>query len=143
MSNYLVHFNKNHDKLGQFTFGDGDGDGKKNDHGQRSGRPPKKSGKASTSMFRVKPEDFKDSEGYYDFDAQTKAGVKRLVAGVAGIGAGTLLSMSGNAIVKGAGFVTMMLGASAAGSGTGQIIGSRINKKYADPKEYPQKPKSN
>lgn len=29
---YLVHFNKNHDKKGQFTFGDGDGDGVRDDH---------------------------------------------------------------------------------------------------------------
>lgn len=32
-SNYLVHFNKNHSpKNGQFTNGDGDGDGILNDH---------------------------------------------------------------------------------------------------------------
>lgn len=32
MPSYLIHFNKNHDKLGQFTFGDGDGDGIRDDH---------------------------------------------------------------------------------------------------------------
>lgn len=32
---YLIHFNKNHDKLGRFAIGDGDGDGKSNDHGRR------------------------------------------------------------------------------------------------------------
>ena len=33
MANYLVHFNKNHNpKNGQFTFGDGDGDGIRDDH---------------------------------------------------------------------------------------------------------------
>lgn len=35
MSGYLIHFNKNHDKLGQFTFGDGDGDGKREYHDSR------------------------------------------------------------------------------------------------------------
>ena len=29
---YLVHFNKNHDKLGRFAIGDGDGDGIRDDH---------------------------------------------------------------------------------------------------------------
>ena len=29
---YLVHYNKNHDKLGRFTIGDGDGDGTRDDH---------------------------------------------------------------------------------------------------------------
>lgn len=34
---YLVHFNKNHDKKnGRFTFGDGDGDGQLDDHAHRS-----------------------------------------------------------------------------------------------------------
>jgi hypothetical protein len=42
---YLVHFNKNHSpKNGQFTSGDGDGDGISNDHAHRSkkdgGRKP-------------------------------------------------------------------------------------------------------
>lgn len=31
-SDYLVHFNKNHDKLGRFAIGDGDGDGIRDDH---------------------------------------------------------------------------------------------------------------
>lgn len=31
----LYHFNKNHDKLGQFTYGDGDGDGIVDDHKNR------------------------------------------------------------------------------------------------------------
>ena len=39
---YLIHYNKNHSaKNGQFTSGDGDGDGIANDHAHRS----KKSGK--------------------------------------------------------------------------------------------------
>lgn len=29
---YLIHFNKNHDKLGRFAIGDGDGDGIRDDH---------------------------------------------------------------------------------------------------------------
>lgn len=37
MSNYLVHFNKNHSKAnGQFVSGDGDGDGIVDDHANRS-----------------------------------------------------------------------------------------------------------
>lgn len=32
MSDYLIHFNKNHDKRGQFTYGDGDRDGIRDDH---------------------------------------------------------------------------------------------------------------
>ena len=32
MSDYLIHFNKNHDKLGRFATGDGDGDGKREYH---------------------------------------------------------------------------------------------------------------
>lgn len=31
-SNYLIHFNKNHDKRGRFSIGDGDGDGTRDDH---------------------------------------------------------------------------------------------------------------
>lgn len=31
MASYLVHFNRLHDKKGRFTFGDGDGDGRRND----------------------------------------------------------------------------------------------------------------
>lgn len=31
-SSYLIHFNKNHDKNGRFTSGDGDGDGITDDH---------------------------------------------------------------------------------------------------------------
>lgn len=31
-SSYLIHFNKNHDKNGRFTSGDGDGDGIIDDH---------------------------------------------------------------------------------------------------------------
>ena len=27
MPEYLMHFNRNHDKKGRFDFGDGDGDG--------------------------------------------------------------------------------------------------------------------
>ena len=36
MPEYLMHFNRNHDKRGRFTFGDGDGDGIPNDHAHRS-----------------------------------------------------------------------------------------------------------
>jgi len=36
MPEYLMHFNRNHDKRGRFTFGDGDGDGVPNDHAHRS-----------------------------------------------------------------------------------------------------------
>ena len=36
MSDYLVHFNKNHDKKGQFTYGDGDGDGIVDDHANQN-----------------------------------------------------------------------------------------------------------
>lgn len=36
MSDYLIHFNKNHDKKsGRFTFGDGDGDGNLNERQRR------------------------------------------------------------------------------------------------------------
>lgn len=31
MADYLMHFNRNHDKRGRFTKGDGDGDGRRND----------------------------------------------------------------------------------------------------------------
>jgi hypothetical protein len=31
-SNYIAHFNKNHDKSGRFAIGDGDGDGTRDDH---------------------------------------------------------------------------------------------------------------
>ena len=42
-SNYLMHFNKNHSKAnGQFTSGDGDGDGIANDHANQ--RKPQSSG---------------------------------------------------------------------------------------------------
>lgn len=36
MPEYLMHFNRNHDKKGRFDFGDGDGDGIANDHAHRS-----------------------------------------------------------------------------------------------------------
>ena len=36
MPEYLMHFNRNHDKRGRFDFGDGDGDGIANDHAHRS-----------------------------------------------------------------------------------------------------------
>ena len=36
--NYLIHFNRNHDKLGRFAAGDGDGDGRRESEGGSSGR---------------------------------------------------------------------------------------------------------
>jgi hypothetical protein len=36
MTDYLIHFNRNHDKKGRFTYGDGDGDGIDDDHAHRS-----------------------------------------------------------------------------------------------------------
>ena len=33
MPSYLLHFNRLHDKKGRFTYGDGDGDGRRNDRG--------------------------------------------------------------------------------------------------------------
>lgn len=38
--NYLIHFNRNHDKLGRFATGDGDGDGRREAEGDRSRRTP-------------------------------------------------------------------------------------------------------
>ena len=32
MTNYLIHYNKNHDKRGRFAAGDGDGDGKSSEY---------------------------------------------------------------------------------------------------------------
>ena len=36
MADYLIHFNKNHDKLGRFAIGDGDGDGIRDDHANQN-----------------------------------------------------------------------------------------------------------
>lgn len=37
--NYLIHFNRVHDpKTGRFSWGDGDGDGIRNDHGNQSSK---------------------------------------------------------------------------------------------------------
>ena len=45
---YLIHYNKNHSsKNGQFTSGDGDGDGIANDHAHRSGNSSRRSGGSS------------------------------------------------------------------------------------------------
>ena len=38
MPGYLIHFNKNHDKLGRFSAGDGDGDSIRDDHAHDSSR---------------------------------------------------------------------------------------------------------
>lgn len=36
MASYLIHYNKNHDKLGRFAIGDGDGDGIRDDHANQN-----------------------------------------------------------------------------------------------------------
>ena len=51
---YLVHFNKNHSpKNGQFTSGDGDGDGISDDHAHRSKKPGKENRKKMTKSQKV------------------------------------------------------------------------------------------
>lgn len=49
-SNYLIHFNQNHSsKNGQFTSGDGDGDGIRNDHANARKNTNSKNSSAHTS----------------------------------------------------------------------------------------------
>lgn len=52
--NYLCHYNKNHSKTnGQFTSGDGDGDGISNDHAHRIEKDGKKSGKQKLTKKQI------------------------------------------------------------------------------------------
>ena len=47
---YLIHFNQNHSsKNGQFTFGDGDGDGVRNDHANARKNPDNRSSSSRNS----------------------------------------------------------------------------------------------
>lgn len=49
---YLVHFNQNHDKRnGQFTYGDGDGDGISNDHAHRAKGIRKVAGRIKNGVY--------------------------------------------------------------------------------------------
>lgn len=65
-TSYLIHFNKNHDpKNGQFTFGDGDGDGQINDRAQRKNFKQFKKD-ATPGLFRSEKgsDSYKLSEDY-------------------------------------------------------------------------------
>lgn len=51
-SEYLMHFNKNHDKKsGRFSFGDGDGDGVRDDHSNQSKKQSTSDGSKKTIMI--------------------------------------------------------------------------------------------
>lgn len=51
-SEYLMHFNKNHDKKsGKFSFGDGDGDGIRDDHSNQSKKQSASDGSKKTMMI--------------------------------------------------------------------------------------------
>lgn len=51
-SDYLMHFNKNHDKKsGRFSFGDGDGDGIRDDHSNQSKKQSTSDGSKKTIMI--------------------------------------------------------------------------------------------
>lgn len=67
---YLAHFNKNHSsKNGQFTSGDGDGDGIVNDHNYRVSQKSRKDAISNTTNYMISSNNTKRNkilDKYYD-----------------------------------------------------------------------------
>lgn len=126
-SEYLMHFNKNHDKKsGRFSFGDGDGDGIRDDHSNQSKKQSKSDGSKKTLVVSSpknprnpfsghKKTKIEVSDDAYKevMKADTKHAIKRgtgyLLSGGALIAAGVLTE---NPIVLGVG-VTYLVSSAA------------------------------
>lgn len=69
---YLVHYNKNHDKLGRFGSGDGDGDGIVDDNHNQRKPTTNKAGRSASKKAAGSPSPGKQ---------QIQSGVKKIVKG--------------------------------------------------------------
>ena len=74
MSNYLIHYNKNHSKTnGQFVSGDGDGDGISNDHkNQKNWRKEKTNSNADSDTLARVMSKYADSYADYLNNSKTR-----------------------------------------------------------------------
>ena len=68
--NYLIHFNRNHDKLGRFAIGDGDGDGIRDDHSNQEKQAY--NGKSRKEYIKNMTEQYK-SNGHSNIKARRYA----------------------------------------------------------------------
>lgn len=112
---YLIHYNKNHSaKNGQFTSGDGDGDGISNDHAHRS----KKDGGRKTSAS----DHAKNKKIYNSGKAllYTSLGTSALTIGLSAIADET-----GSAVARGASWVSALADAAVFSVGTANYLRGR------------------
>lgn len=117
---YLIHYNKNHSKAnGQFTSGDGDGDGIVNDHANQ-----RKSQSGRSNSDRL-------SGAIADAKRAKKKGLIWGLAGAGAVGTGSFLmelgSQSDNTALTVGGFLGAMAGIGAATAGS--MINAKANQR--------------
>ena len=146
-SEYLMHFNKNHDKKsGRFSFGDGDGDGVRDDHSKQSKKQSTSDGSKKTIVVASpknprnpfsgkKKKKIEVSDDAYKeiMKADTKHAIKRgtgyLLNGAALIAVGVLTE---NPAALGVGVVNLVSSAAHYVESGTHFVNKIIDSKYKD-----------